>query len=471
MSTFSGLNTAYTGLVAAQTGLNVVGQNIANATTDGYTRQRVTTSAVVAPPSTTSFSTGVGQGVSVDGIARLGNSFADAMVRTATASSGYWGVRSSAMTTLETGLQEPGTNGLSTGLQNFWSAWQVFSNSADTPASASVLLAQAGSLTGQIASGYQQVDQQWSGVRSNADTQVAALNDAASQVAGLNGLIRSTLATGGSANELIDKRNTLTTQIANLAGGTVRDRGDGTVDVLIGGNQLVSGTTANTVKLAGSYLMSGASGAPVQLEWSSSPGSAIALDGGEIGGSVAMLAAANSTGDGGPIAEAAASYNAFATALATQVNAVHETGVVGGTTGHDFFAIDSSKPAALGLSVIPTDSTGIANGAVGAGAYDGSVADAISQLGTGSTSPDTIWSGIVTGIGAASQVASQQSTLSDLSTTSATNAQLSNSAVSLDEENVNMITFQHAYQGAARVMTTLDQMLDTLINHTGTVGL
>jgi flagellar hook-associated protein 1 FlgK len=121
--------------------------------------------------------------------------------------------------------------------------------------------------------------------------------------------------------------------------------------------------------------------------------------------------------------------------------------------------------------VIPTDSTGIANGAVGAGAYDGSIADAISQLGTGSTSPDTIWSGIVTGIGAASQVASQQSTLSDLSTTSATNAQLSNSAVSLDEENVNMITFQHAYQGAARVMTTLDQMLDTLINHTGTVGL
>jgi flagellar hook-associated protein 1 FlgK len=471
VSTFSGLNTAYTGLVAARIGLDVVGQNIANATTDGYTRQRVTTSAAVAPASMTGLFTGVGQGVSVSGVARLGNSYADAMVRTATASSGYWDARSSAMTTLETGLQEPGDNGLSTGLQNFWAAWQSLGNNAQTPASSSVLLAQAGSLTSQVASGYQQVDQQWSSTRTDADSQVASLNQAATQVAGLNGLIRSTLAAGGSANELIDQRNVLTTQIANLAGGTVADRSDGTVDVLIGGNPLVSGTTANAVTLAGSYLMSGASADPVQLEWSSSPGSAIDLDGGQVGGSVAMLAAATGTGDGGPIAEAAASYNAFATALATQVNTVHETGLVGGTTGHDFFAIDATKPAALGLSVIPTDGTGIANGASGAGAYDGSVAAAIAQLGTASDSPDTVWSGIVTGIGAASQVASQQSTLSDLSTTSATNVQLSNSAVDLDEENVNMLTFQHAYEGAARVMTTIDEMLDTLINHTGTVGL
>jgi flagellar hook-associated protein 1 FlgK len=48
--------------------------------------------------------------------------------------------------------------------------------------------------------------------------------------------------------------------------------------------------------------------------------------------------------------------------------------------------------------------------------------------------------------------------------------QLSNSAVDLDEENVNMLMFQHAYQGAARVMTAIDEMLDTLINRTGLVG-
>ncbi|MGH1550130.1 flagellar basal body protein [Leifsonia poae] len=48
MSTFSGLNTAYTGLVAAKAGLDVVGQNLVNANTAGYTRQRVNTSGVPA---------------------------------------------------------------------------------------------------------------------------------------------------------------------------------------------------------------------------------------------------------------------------------------------------------------------------------------------------------------------------------------------------------------------------------------
>jgi flagellar hook-associated protein 1 FlgK len=42
--------------------------------------------------------------------------------------------------------------------------------------------------------------------------------------------------------------------------------------------------------------------------------------------------------------------------------------------------------------------------------------------------------------------------------------------VSLDEEMTNMLAFQHGYQAAARMVTTIDSMLDTLINHTGLVG-
>ncbi|WP_216363154.1 flagellar basal body protein, partial [Arthrobacter sp. Hiyo1] len=70
MSTFGGLNTAYLGLTAAQQGINVAGQNIANAGTDGYTRQRIEQSAVGAPARTGLFAAGTqaGQGVSVDGI-------------------------------------------------------------------------------------------------------------------------------------------------------------------------------------------------------------------------------------------------------------------------------------------------------------------------------------------------------------------------------------------------------------------
>jgi flagellar hook-associated protein 1 FlgK len=470
MSTFSGLNTAYTALVAARQGLDVVGQNIANASTAGYTRQRVNTSAIgsVAQvgPLTAKFS--VGQGVSVDGIARLGNTFLDARARTASAASGYWDARSSAMATLEGTLQEPGANGISTSLQKFWAAWSDMGNNAGKPAPAAVLLSQANALAAQVATGYQQIDAQWSSVRQEAEGNVTALNDAGKQIADLNARIRTTVASGAPANEMIDRRNVLAETVAKLAGGIVRESPDGSVEVLIGGNALVSGTIFNAVQLAGSYQMAGAAADPVQLKWTSRPGSPVALDGGSIAGALAVLAPKNGSGTGGALAEAAESYNTFATQLATQVNAIHSTGAIAdGTTGHDFFALDGVLPAALGLTVVPTDVSGISTGTSG---LDGSVADKIAQIGSTPGSPDSVWSTMVSGIGAAAKSTNQQSAIADLTTTTAVGAQLSNSSVDLDEENMNMLTYQRAYQGAARVMTAVDELLDTLINHTGLVG-
>ncbi len=133
MSTFGALNTAYRGLTAAQQGMNVAGQNIANAATEGYTRQRVQQSSMPRLPAGCSAGPSeAGHGVSVDGIARLGNSFLDGSVRSAAAQSGYASARSSALQGIEGILQEPGENGISTALQGFWSAWQGAANQPRT---------------------------------------------------------------------------------------------------------------------------------------------------------------------------------------------------------------------------------------------------------------------------------------------------------------------------------------------------
>lgn len=473
MSTFSGLNTAYTGLVAAKAGLDVVGQNLVNANTAGYTRQRVTTSAVPALNTNRLFSGGVqpGQGVFVGGVQRLDDAALSLRVRTTAAVSGYSGTRAQALATLESSLNEPGTNGISAQLQKFWSAWGDVSNQAGEQAPAGVLLGQAGSLVTQIAQGYQAVDDQWTALRTQTGGMVDDLNSAANAVAELNGRIRSALSSGASANELLDQRDALTTKIAALAGGVVRANQDGTVDVLIGGNPLVQGTSANAVTLAGAQRMSDAAGAAPRLEWAYRPGAAIALEGGSIAGAISTLAPADASGTGGVLAEAAAGYNSFAVTIAQRVNDIHRTGATGsGATGLDFFAIDASKPAALGLSVVPTSVSQIATGTPGAGGSDGSIADAIAKLGTGTNAVDKQWSSFVVRIGVASKVAQQQGDLAELSASSATSALLSNSSVDLDEENMNMLAFQHAYQGAARVMTAVDEALDVLINHTGLVG-
>ena len=213
MSTFSGLNTAYTGLTAARQGLNVVGQNIANVNTDGYTRQRATTTAAGALANTGYLTTAVrvGQGVSVDAIARLGDVHLDARVRATAAISAYTDVRADALSAIEGTLQEPGENGLAAQLQAFWAAWQDLSNRAGEAPPAQVLLQQAAVVAAQVAHGYNEVSTQWSQMRTDVDGMVTQVNDAAVQVADLNARIRSTVAAGSSPNELIDQRSTLMT--------------------------------------------------------------------------------------------------------------------------------------------------------------------------------------------------------------------------------------------------------------------
>ncbi|TFD87299.1 flagellar hook-associated protein FlgK [Cryobacterium lactosi] len=483
MSTFGGLNTAYSGLVAARAGLDVVGQNIANVNTEGYTRQRVTTSSTNAAARAGLVAWGAtpGTGVSVDGISRLGSATLDAKVRATAATAGYTAVRANALGSIENSLKEPGVNGLSTQLQEFWAAWGELSNGTDAAAGAGLLLGEAGQLTAQIGSGYRAVTDEWAAVRGSADSLVTEVNGAAAQVAELNGIIRQTLASGGSANEAIDKRDALTATIAAITGASVRPQANGTVDVLIGGNTLVSGTDVQTLKVTGPTSLASSNG-PVQMEWTHHPGTPVVVDGGELAGALSLLGPADTAGTGGALAEAAASYNDFATRLADSVNDLHRTGAISADPDVeaklDFFFYDAAN-AASSLKVIPKDAAGIAAGTPKAGAADGSVADKIAQLGTARaldskdnpvTSPNVIWSTFVTKLGVDTGIELAQASSANLSASAAVTMQLSNSSVDIDEENVNLLTFQHAYQGAARVMTAVDEMLDTLINRTGLVG-
>lgn len=473
MSTFSTLNNAYTGLTAARQGLAVTGQNVSNANTEGYTRQRLSTSSIGSPAQTGLFSGGVrpGQGVSVDGIARLDNAFLDARVRSTAASAAYSEVLADALSDIETILQEPGTMGLSSQLQKFWSAWQDLANQPGDSAPSSVLLREAEAVAGTLERGRNDLDARWSVSRREIDALATEVNDAAAQVADLNGRIRAALFAGGSVNELFDQRAQLLTSITSLAGGSIRELKDGTVEVLIGGNAIVSGDVSRTLQVVGTRRMDDTPADPVRIEWTHRPGTPVALDDGKLAGSLSVLGAANPMGTGGVIAEAAVSYNAFALHLASTVNQVHQAGAsVDGTTGLDFFAFDPGLAPALGLTVVPTSPQEIATGKPGSGAYDGSVADAISQLSVGPNSPDDMWNAFVIEIGASTRTNLQVSMLTGSAAASAVEAQLAHSSVSLDEENINILAYQHAYQAAARVMTAVDEMLDVLINRTGLVG-
>jgi flagellar hook-associated protein 1 FlgK len=305
------------------------------------------------------------------------------------------------------------------------------------------------------------------------ETMAGQVNSAATQVAGLNEKIRFAVANGGSANELIDQRNQLTTELASLTGAIIRQGSDGQVDVLIGGNALVTGASAHQIKVAVTSARDIADDASVRLEWATRDNSTpVVLDGGEIAGALSILG--NGPTDG-PLRDAATEYNRFADELALAVNSVHQGGFSSEDipkTGTDFFGFkpEPGLAKALALFVIPSKVEQLATAKAEDSPLDGSIADALSQLGIGAKSPDRTWEGIVTQIGVSTKTALQESNLATIAAESAISLQLSNASVDLDEENVNLLSYQHAYQGAARVMTAIDEMLDTLINRTGLVG-
>ena len=467
MSSFSGLSTALSSLIAQRQALDVAGQNIANANTVGYTRQRADLTSVegLAAPSMYSAGLTTGNGVRVTGLTRSGDVFLDARLRAETGGASYSASRADTYSRLESTVAEPGDTGISNAMNEFWASWQDLGNSPGSDAARAVLLENATALAGRISSGYTGVTTQWAQSRAELDTSVDEVNSTATVVAGLNASIRGVLVTGGSANELIDQRDVLVTRLSALIGASGVQRDDGTLDVMVDGNALVRGSKAQAIAVnTTSYTM----GSPITLSWVGS-GYALGATAGSITGLVTALAP---VADGGILTSAAASYDDLATRLITKVNTQHAASyTVAGVAGGAFFAATPpGASSAATLSVAITDTADIAVAALGGGALDGSMADAMAQIGAAQDSPDAAWSTFVVNLGVASRSATQSATITESTRSTAEKLQMSNASVDVDEESVNMLAYQRAYEGAARVLTAIDSMLDTLINRTGLVG-
>jgi flagellar hook-associated protein 1 FlgK len=468
MSSFSGLSTALSSLHAQRHALEVSGQNIANANTPGYTRQRAELASVgpASAPALHSAAPTTGNGTRVAGVARLGDVFLDARLRSETAGASLAATRSQVLARLESTVAEPGDKGVAHALDEFWSAWQELGNAPGSAAARAVVLEDAQALAARIAAGHGAVTTQWAQARSELDATVVDVNSLATTVADLNARIRGLTSSGGSVNELVDQRNALVTELAALVGANAVERADGTVDVMVSGNPLVRGDRATGVGLDGA---SSTMGSTVTLRWA---GHGTEVNpGGHVAALVGALAPASA---GGVLAGAARSYDELASRLVTTVNTVHTSALTDGdpqTTGGPFFVpTPEGLSAARTLTVAVTDIDRIAVARPGAGPLDGSMADAMAAVAGSPEGPDAAWAAFVVDLGVRSRSAAQHASVTESTRANAQGLQLAAASVDIDEESVGMLAYQRAYEGAARVLTAIDEMLDTLINRTGVVG-
>lgn len=165
----------------------------------------------------------------------------------------------------------------------------------------------------------------------------------------------------------------------------------------------------------------------------------------------------------GPLATMAGTYEDLARQLAAEVNAVYSSELDADGNAHQFFTIDDDNPV-RSLAVAVSSPGDLITGT--AGEVDGSLAARIAEL----SGARGTWSSAVVDLGVETRTAVRRAEAAMVTQANAEAQLLSQTAVDLDEEGMNLIMYQRAYEASARVMTTVDEMLDTLINRTGRVG-
>jgi flagellar hook-associated protein FlgK len=463
-STFSGLNTARTALWAAQRGLDVSGQNIANVNTPGHSRQRVEQQSVggAAVPAIYSISDGVGGGVNADSVIRVRDAFLEARAQNEHATSAQLTVRGDTLNQIERAFREPGDTGIQRMLADVWAGWSDVANNPMELGARSQVLESMQTLAAGIRTTSVALDQQRDQTIDSLATLAQDVNKTLSSIAELNGAVKRATTAGLPANELADKRDALVLSLAEKVGATSSPGESGTVDVRIGGSTMVSGTDAMQVAFDASDTV-----------LSTAPGGSTIAVGGTAGGLIEAL---------GTITQYQLDLDERATDLATAFNQAHATGYdrAGQPGGPLFGAADGSPLTAGNLTLKITDPQLIAATAtkpitLGDGttlvSSDGGNADALYKLSLDGDGIDAGYRKMIVRLGVEASVATRGGEIQAVITDQVDAARESVSGVSLDEEMTNMMSFQHAYSAAGRMITAIDELLDQLINRTGRVGL
>jgi flagellar hook-associated protein 1 FlgK len=441
ISSFMGLQTSLRGLIAHQQSLNTTGHNIANANTAGYSRQEAVLSAMnalVVPANSVITGAGaqLGTGVDVTQIRRIRDTFLDVQFRSANMQLGGAAAKSNSLEQVELSFAEPTEDGINQLLGQFWRAWSDVANVPEPSAASRIAIVEAGN---SLAAAFQTVHAQLTKIAGQAQTEYDRITGAngdveiwARELSELNETIAHAVIVGQSPNDLMDRRDLLIDRLSELAQVSVTNLESGAVRVDFGGVTLVDPAAAGG------------------FTWPQT----LTRPGGKLE-ALQDLAAAT-----GPALSFLRRLDTIAADLVTRVNAIHS-----GPTGVNFF--DPAGLTAERLTVVATSATIVTGSRPDSGRND--IVTAIAQLRGGTI--DRGYSSLIAELGGVvksnlNTEANQQSLVDAIE-----NRRQSVQGVSADEEMTNMIRFQRGYQASSRMMSTLDQMLDTLINRTGTVGL
>jgi len=460
MGIYSTLNIGRDALLVQQRAIEVTGHNIANVNTPGYSRQRLVLSPRDPIPTWAGeLGTGV-QGIEVE---RIVDRYLGDQINSSAQDLGRWEAQKSALERVEVTFDETTGYGLNDAMSEFWNAWQDVINNPSADTQRNLLMAKGENLTNTFNSVYSDLVEIQNDLDSSISSTVMEINQLAEEIADLNDKIHSIEGAGQNPNDYRDERDQLLKELSGLINFTSSEGSSGAVTITLGdGTNLVSGTDVSQLTATdtdGDGFM--------DIAWSSSPATAINADitGGKLSGWIEARDVI--------VVDYLNRLDLLATTLMSELNTIHSGGYgLDGNTSRDFFT-------GTGASDISVDSLIVSNPSYIAAAYlddglgslpgDNRNAIAIANLQNeltmsgGTATFDDFYNSVISDVGI--EVSNADSNYEHQY---AMSAQLENyresiSGVSLDEEMVNLIKFQHAYNAAAKLITTVDELMDALI--------
>ena len=470
----------------SQTALATVGHNIANRSTEGYSRQRV---EIQAAEPIGMGKLRIGSGSKTSAITRVTNPFLEKQIGKERSSQGFYQGVSDAMTRVESVYNEQMNKGLNSNMSEFFNAYREFSNNPESLATRTQVKESGVALVKD----FKRVHSQLTEIQRDLDQQITShvneINDTTGEIASLNEKIQVVTASGGPANDERDRRDLLIKRLGEKVNIRYAEGNDGSVTITAGNSGLlvagndsklltVRSTPENEKKAEGSvdiFLQNSAQAEPIKVTQE--------FTGGSVGGLLQVR--------DGTIQDLKHDVDQMAFTLATQVNDAHSQGYdMYGKAAGDFFnvpgvpkeyvagskiegVLPSAHGAAEGIEIseaVLQDPGKIAAAAQGNSPGDNRIANKIGSLqyegllNEGRNTVDEFYNSMVGKVGIQTKRAAMAQDNQKNIVNQLNNIRESISGVSLDEEATKLIEFQKGFDASARLIKTADEMFDTVLN-------
>jgi flagellar hook-associated protein 1 FlgK len=452
--------TARDALSAQSYGLNVTGQNITNVNTPGYVRRE-------ALLETRALGTATTGSVTVAGLRRATDIYIERKELTARGNAAAASEHDNQLASVEALFNDLGATGLGSALDGVFSSFSALAANPSDPTSRSAVLGAADAFATRASSMADSLADAKNDLLAQAQATVQQINERATSIAELNRRIQAAESAGEDAADLKDQRNNVLLSLSQMIDVRTIDDGKGAIVVQASGSTLVDGGGIRplAIELAGDGSM--------KLMSTREGGPSTEITQFLTGGKLAGIKEARDV----DVFDVAKKLDQLVFDVASAINTQHAAGFGSdGVSGRNLFDLSPSADGAgraIRLSAAVAGNPAAVAASASAASLPGGSDNAVAlanvwdqPLSGGRTAAET-YGDIVGGIGQRKSAIAQAMETQDAIRDQLQAMREAVSGVSLDEEMVALTKYQRAYQAAGRVLTTVDELMQDLLNRVG----